>query len=110
MRWLMIGAGYSAQTLARLIAGEAQAISGTTRDAAKFGALEAAGISPLQFDGSSIPQALAQEMRAQARPFGGIVGDEPRGAVQGEAGLVHRIALVFRGGDEERAGAACVLS
>ncbi|MCC0044348.1 MAG: NAD(P)-dependent oxidoreductase [Brucellaceae bacterium] len=62
MRWLMIGAGYSAQTLARLIAGEAEAISGTTRDAAKFGALEAAGISPLQFDGSSIPQALAQEM------------------------------------------------
>ncbi|WP_127520844.1 NAD-dependent epimerase/dehydratase family protein [Mesorhizobium sp. Z1-4] len=62
MRWLMIGAGYSAQTLARLIAGEAAAVSGTTRDTVKFGALEASGISPLEFDGSSIPQALAQEM------------------------------------------------
>lgn len=62
MCWLMIGAGYSAQAFARLIAGEAEAISGTTRDTAKFGALEASGISPLLFDGSSIPQALAQEM------------------------------------------------
>ncbi|MBO6724639.1 MAG: SDR family oxidoreductase [Rhizobiaceae bacterium] len=65
MRWLMIGAGYSAQTFARLIAGEVEAISGTTRGTDKFGALEAAGIAPLQFDGTTIPQALLREM-AQA--------------------------------------------
>lgn len=62
MRWLLIGAGYSAQTFARLISSEAEAISGTTRDSSRFDALEAAGITPLQFDGASIPEALAREM------------------------------------------------
>ena len=62
MRWLLIGAGYSAQTFAKLIGGEAEAVSGTTRDRSKFDMLEAAGISPLEFDGSSIHAALAREM------------------------------------------------
>ncbi|MBO6717050.1 MAG: SDR family oxidoreductase [Rhizobiaceae bacterium] len=59
MRVLLLGAGYSAQEFARQIAGDAEWIAGTTRQAAGLATLEEAGILPLLFDGREIVPALA---------------------------------------------------
>ncbi len=65
MRLLLLGAGYSARTLTRLLAGEAEWIAGTVRSPEKFNVLEEAGIKPLAFDGSAIGPEL-QEVSAEA--------------------------------------------
>lgn len=52
MQVLIFGAGYSGKAFAAASDGKAR-IFGTTRTPEKFGALEKAGISPLQFDGST---------------------------------------------------------
>ncbi|MCO5161260.1 MAG: SDR family oxidoreductase [Mesorhizobium sp.] len=62
MRILLFGAGYSARTFARLAAGEAEGIVGTTRDERKFGLLRAAGIEPLAFDGTTVSPQIAGEL------------------------------------------------
>ena len=61
MSHLMIfGAGYSGKAIARAMMPTIKHISGTTRSAEKSSALEAAGISPLVFDGEVISHALRQ--------------------------------------------------
>jgi len=62
MRMLLFGAGYSARALAREIAGDVEWIAGTTRDEARFGTLEAAGIRPILFDGEAVGAELAAAM------------------------------------------------
>ena len=63
MSHLMIfGAGYSGKAIARAMMPTIKHISGTTRSAEKSSALEAAGISPLVFDGEAISHALRQEL------------------------------------------------
>ena len=63
MSHLMIfGAGYSGKAIARAMTPTIKHISGTTRSAEKSIALEAAGISPLVFDGAAISHALRQEL------------------------------------------------
>jgi hypothetical protein len=61
-RIFLLGAGYSARAYARLAAGEADAIFGTTREARKFDALRADGISPLLFDGSGTGPEMAEAL------------------------------------------------
>ena len=63
MSHLMIfGAGYSGKAIARAMTPTIKHISGTTRSAEKSTALEAAGITPLVFDGEAISHALRQEL------------------------------------------------
>lgn len=65
MRIFLFGAGYSARAFARLAAGEAEAIVGTTRGDSKFALLRAAGIEPLAFDVTAVsPQISAELARA----------------------------------------------
>ena len=54
MHVFLFGAGYSAKAFATRIKGEAVTITGTTRHADKFAALEVCGISPFLFDGKAI--------------------------------------------------------
>ncbi len=65
MRIFLFGAGYSARAFARLAAGEADAIAGTTRSESKADALRAAGIQPFLFDGADVSPQIAAEL-AQA--------------------------------------------
>ena len=62
MRVFLLGAGYSAQAYARLIAGGADAVVGTTRSPRKADILKTAGILPLVFDGEAISPAMAAEL------------------------------------------------
>ncbi|WP_374684912.1 SDR family oxidoreductase [Mesorhizobium sp. J428] len=64
MRIFLFGAGYSARAFARLAAGEADAIAGTTRTESKADALRAAGIQPFLFDGAVSPQIAAELAQA----------------------------------------------
>jgi nucleoside-diphosphate-sugar epimerase len=60
---LVIGAGYSARQCAIVAAKRYAAMSGTTRDPRNFDALKAAGLQPLQFDGSGngpLSEAIAR--------------------------------------------------
>jgi len=68
-RYFLFGAGYSALAFARLLAGTAPsapasgiAISGTTRSAERFRDLEAAGVEPLLFDGTSLSSAVRERL------------------------------------------------
>lgn len=60
--YLLIGAGYSARAFARSLPAGAQ-LAGTTRTSAGFARLETAGIRPLAFDGSGMPEQFAAAMR-----------------------------------------------
>lgn len=62
-RIFLLGAGYSARAYARLAAGEADAVFGTTREVGKCDALRADGIAPLVFDGSAIGEDMAAALR-----------------------------------------------
>lgn len=62
MRIFLFGAGYSARAFARLAAGEAETIVGTTRGDGKFALLRAAGIEPLSFDGTAVSPQIAAEL------------------------------------------------
>jgi nucleoside-diphosphate-sugar epimerase len=59
MTMMILGAGFSGKAIARSAARAFPTIAGTTRSAAKFPALAAAGIAPLVFDGTEISPALA---------------------------------------------------
>jgi nucleoside-diphosphate-sugar epimerase len=61
-RFFIFGAGYSGKAFARANRGDA-AIAGTTRSAEKFDQLRRAGIEPLLFDGSSLPQETTDALR-----------------------------------------------
>lgn len=62
MRIFLFGAGYSAQTFARRMTGEAERIVGTTRDEQKFPVLERAGIAPLLFGDEGTSPDLADRL------------------------------------------------
>ena len=60
MKLMILGAGFSGRAIARACRPDFETIHGTTRDAANFPALEAAGIVPLVFDGA----VISPEMKA----------------------------------------------
>ncbi|AFL54668.1 nucleoside-diphosphate-sugar epimerase [Sinorhizobium fredii] len=62
MHVLILGAGYSGTAIAKALAPAAQSVTGTTRSPDKLPALEAAGIEPLLFDGTTISAELAAAM------------------------------------------------
>ena len=62
MRLFIFGAGYSGKAIARRLAPDALQVAGTTRSAEGLKALEAAGISPLTFDGSSLTEEIEAEL------------------------------------------------
>lgn len=61
-RYLLIGAGYSGRAFAPLARTTGASVSGTTRTAAKAEKLEAAGITPMLFDGGVVAPDLAREI------------------------------------------------
>ena len=63
MHVLILGAGYSGTTIAKALAPSAQSVTGTTRSPEKLTELEAAGITPLLFDGTQISPELAGAMK-----------------------------------------------
>jgi nucleoside-diphosphate-sugar epimerase len=63
MNVFLLGAGYSARAYARLVAGEADRIAGTTRSMDKAAALRDAGIAPVIFDGSTMTDDMAGALR-----------------------------------------------
>ena len=64
MNVFLLGAGCSARAYARLTAGRAGTIWGTTRSAERFDALRADGITPLAFDGTEIGEEMATALKA----------------------------------------------
>lgn len=62
MEFFLLGAGYCARALARLMRGRA-AFTGTTRNPHNFAALHAAGVEPVLFDGFSLDDALATRLQ-----------------------------------------------
>ena len=59
MRLLILGAGYSGKSIARICGPSFDEVFGTTRSAAKFAEVERAGAKPLAFDGTTISPELA---------------------------------------------------
>jgi len=64
MRVFLFGAGYSARAFARRMAGRIESIAGTTRSPENFQALETAGIEPLLFDGTILPEDVRERLTA----------------------------------------------
>lgn len=62
MKLLIFGAGFSGKAIGREMARTAESIAGTTRSAANFEALSAAGISPILFDGIDFSDELRAAM------------------------------------------------
>lgn len=60
MRLLILGAGYSGKSIARICGEDFDEVHGTTRSAAKFVDVERAGARPLIFDGATISPELAE--------------------------------------------------
>ncbi|HMQ57573.1 MAG TPA: SDR family NAD(P)-dependent oxidoreductase [Rhizobiaceae bacterium] len=60
---LIFGAGYSGRAYARVMAGETEAMYGTTRSLAKAGELVDAGVTPLLFDGIVRPPDVLAALR-----------------------------------------------
>ncbi|MDS1137015.1 SDR family oxidoreductase [Nitratireductor indicus] len=60
--FFIFGAGYSGRAIARELAEVTDFVGGTTRDEAKFGVLETAGITPFVFDGSNLSQSAAEAL------------------------------------------------
>jgi hypothetical protein len=63
MRAFLLGAGYSAKAYAKLVAGEAESIVGTTRSVEKAEALRAVGVEPVVFDGAAVSGEMAEALR-----------------------------------------------
>lgn len=63
MRMMIFGAGYSGKAIGRLLSGQGASVAGTTRSAEKGAALEAAGIKPFVFDGSSLTPELEAALK-----------------------------------------------
>lgn len=63
MRVMIFGAGYSGKAIGRLLSGQGASVAGTTRSAEKGVALEAAGIEPFVFDGSSVTRELDASLK-----------------------------------------------
>ncbi|PSJ49970.1 SDR family oxidoreductase [Kumtagia ephedrae] len=76
MNIFIFGAGYSGKAFAAARPDAGIAIAGTTRSAEKFGALEAAGIVPLRFDGSSISGEIAGALADTTHLIVSIAPDE----------------------------------
>ncbi|SDP34990.1 Nucleoside-diphosphate-sugar epimerase [Phyllobacterium sp. YR620] len=62
MQIFLFGAGYSARAFARIMAGQADFIGGTTRDASKFAALKQDGITPYLFHGTHASQEIVDTL------------------------------------------------
>jgi nucleoside-diphosphate-sugar epimerase len=62
MRVLIFGAGFSGRAIGRRFAQAGVPVSGTTRSAEKFAALERNGIAPFLFDGT-VSEALAADLQ-----------------------------------------------
>ncbi len=75
-RFLIFGAGYSGKAFAAAATETSVAISGTTRSADKFAALQSLGIKPFIFDGSSLSAGLAAELRQASGVIVSIAPDE----------------------------------
>ncbi|MEK1886133.1 MAG: SDR family oxidoreductase [Phyllobacterium sp.] len=58
MQIFLFGAGYSARAFAKVMAGQADFIGGTTRDTAKLAALKQDGITPYLFHGTHASQEI----------------------------------------------------
>ncbi|RKE86514.1 SDR family oxidoreductase [Rhizobium sp. AG855] len=63
MRVMIFGAGYSGKAIGQLLRGQGASVAGTTRSAEKGAALEAAGIEPFVFDGSSLTPELEAALK-----------------------------------------------
>lgn len=63
MRMMIFGAGYSGKAIGRLLSGQGASVAGTTRSVEKGAALEAAGIEPFVFDGSSLTPELEAALK-----------------------------------------------
>lgn len=63
MRMVIFGAGYSGKAIGRLLSDQGASVAGTTRSAEKAAALEAAGIEPFVFDGSSLAPELEAALK-----------------------------------------------
>lgn len=63
MSLLINGAGYSGKAIARAASASGITVAGTTRSQDRFSELEAAGINPLLFDGTSISPEHAEALR-----------------------------------------------
>lgn len=59
---LILGAGYSGKIIGQRCVQAGAKVFGTTRDAARFGTLEQAGLKPLLFDGSTLSEELEQAL------------------------------------------------
>jgi nucleoside-diphosphate-sugar epimerase len=59
MKLLILGAGYSGKSIARICGEDFDEVFGTTRSAAKFAEIERAGAKPLVFDGATMSPELA---------------------------------------------------
>lgn len=64
MRMMIFGAGYSGKAIGALAASQGHRVAGTTRSIERKGALEASGIEPFQFDGTSFSGELIEAMRS----------------------------------------------
>jgi nucleoside-diphosphate-sugar epimerase len=60
---MIFGAGFSGKAIATALQPLATRISGTTRSTEKFASLEAAGITPFQFDGETFGDELSRELQ-----------------------------------------------
>lgn len=79
MKLLILGAGYSGQAISRRMAGRMGNggwICGTTRTPERFAALEAAGMRPLVFNGSSVEPELRQALASATHVIQSIAPDE----------------------------------
>ncbi|PWL17228.1 NAD(P)-dependent oxidoreductase [Falsochrobactrum shanghaiense] len=62
MRIFLLGAGYSAAAFARLMAGDAERIDGTTRHEERFAPLQQSGIHPWRFDRETSDPELVDQL------------------------------------------------
>ncbi len=60
--WFIFGAGFSGLETGRLLAGKGMTVAGTTRSAAKFVALEKAGLEPFVFDGKVLSEDVLHRL------------------------------------------------
>jgi nucleoside-diphosphate-sugar epimerase len=63
MRMMIFGAGYSGKAIGRLMSSHGAAVAGTTRSAEKGAALQALGIEPFVFDGTTITPELEAALK-----------------------------------------------
>jgi len=73
---VILGAGFSGKAIARICAGDFDAVYGTTRSRDNFPALEAAGVAPLLFDGTEITAELRRALLEATHLVQSISPDE----------------------------------